>query len=70
MESFPKEFLAEIHTFVHTLIKETLKGSPPFLCSEFSGVHCINPTDIFYVADVFYKAYEDIAKAPIFYFLC
>ena len=37
------------HTFVHTLIKETLKGTPPFLCSEFSGVHCINPTCCRYI---------------------
>ena len=41
--------LADTHTFVHTLIKETLKGTPPFLCSEFSGVHCINPTCCRYI---------------------
>ena len=33
------------HTHIfHTLIKETLRGKPPFLCSEFSGVHCRDPT--------------------------
>ena len=32
--------LADTRTFVHTLIKRALL----FLCSEFSGVHCINPT--------------------------
>ena len=36
--------LAAAHTFVHILIKETLKGTLLLLCSEFSGVHCINPT--------------------------
>ena len=55
MQSFPKEFLksmwtwkmnvklADIHAFVHTFIKEILKEAPPFLCIEFSGVHCVNP---------------------------
>ena len=41
--------LAGTHTFVHILIKETLKGTPPFLCSEFSGVHSINPTCCRYI---------------------
>ena len=41
--------LADIHTFVHTLIKKTLKRTPPFLCSEFSGVHFINPTCCRYI---------------------
>ena len=36
--------LADTQTFFHILIKETLKGTPPFPFSEFSGVHCINPT--------------------------
>ena len=36
--------LADKHTFARTLIKETLKVTPPFMCSEFSVVHCINPT--------------------------
>ena len=35
--------LADTH-IVHTLIRETLKGTPPFQCREFSGVHCINLT--------------------------
>ena len=42
--------LADIHTFVHTLIKETLKRTPPFLCSEFSGVHFISPTCCKYIS--------------------
>ena len=38
------------HTqFVHILVKETLKGTPPFLCSGFSAVHCINPTSCRYI---------------------
>ena len=37
------------HTFVHTFIKAPLQGTPPFLCSEFSGVHCINPTCCRYI---------------------
>ena len=41
--------LADTNTFVHTLIKQMLKGTPPFLCSEFSGVHCINPTCCRYI---------------------
>ena len=30
-------------------MKETLKGMPPFLCSEFSGVRGINPTCCRYI---------------------
>ena len=30
----------QTHIFFHTFIKETLKGTPPFLCYEFSGVYC------------------------------
>ena len=41
--------LADRHSSVHTLLKETLKGTPPFLRSEFSGVHCINPTCCRYI---------------------
>ena len=41
--------LADTHTFVHTFIKAPLQGTPPFLCSEFSGVHCINPTCCRYI---------------------
>ena len=41
--------LADIHTLVLTLAKETLKGTLPFLCSEFSGVHCISPTYYRYI---------------------
>ena len=42
--------VADTNTFVHTLIKEeTLKGMPPCLCSEFFGVHCINPTCCGYI---------------------
>ena len=37
------------HTFVHTFIKAPLLGTPPFLYSEFSGVHCINPTCYRYI---------------------
>ena len=37
------------HTFVHTLIKATLKGTPPFLCSDVSSVHSINPTCCRYI---------------------
>ena len=54
-ESFPKEFLEsgwtnwQTHTFLHTLIKETFKGMPPFLCSEFSGVQCIKRTCYRYI---------------------
>ena len=46
MQSFANKFFKSMwtnwhtHTFVHTLIKEALKGTPPFLCYEFSGVHC------------------------------
>ena len=31
------------------MIKETLKRTPPFLCCEFSCVHCINPTFCMYI---------------------
>ena len=31
------------------IIKQTFKGTPSFLCSEFSGVHCINPTCCRYI---------------------
>ena len=41
--------LADTHTFVPTLIKETLRGKPLFRWSEFSGVHCINPTCFRYI---------------------
>ena len=41
--------LAGTQTFVHTLIKKTFKGTPPFLCSEFSGVHSINSTCCRYI---------------------
>ena len=41
--------MAETHTYAHALIKETLKETPPFLCSEFSGVHCTNPTCCRYI---------------------
>ena len=37
------------HTFVHTFIKAPLQRIHPFLCSEFSGVHCINPTCCRYI---------------------
>ena len=40
---------ADTYTFVHTLTKKKLKGTSPFLCSEFSGVHCINPTYCRYI---------------------
>ena len=36
--------MADTPTSVPILIKETVKGIPPFLYSEFPGVHCINPT--------------------------
>ena len=57
MQSFPKKIfqinvnkLAGTHTFVRILTKKkTLKGTPPFLCSEFSGVHCTNPTCCRYI---------------------
>ena len=42
--------MANTHTFVHALIKETLRGRPPFWCSEFSGLHCINPTCCRYIS--------------------
>ena len=51
--------LADTHTFVHTLIKETLKGTPPFLCSEFSRVHCINPTYCRYILQSRHGHYKD-----------
>ena len=41
--------LVDTHTLVNRLIKETLREKPPFLCSEFSGVHCINPTCCRYI---------------------
>ena len=50
IESLSKTYLEsmwtkwQIHTFDYTLIKETLKGTPLFKCSDFSGVHCINHT--------------------------
>ena len=39
------------HTHICSYIdqKKTLKGTPPFLCSEFSGVHCTNPTCCRYI---------------------
>ena len=57
---FPKEFLESMwtnwqaHTFAHILIKETLKGTPPFLYSEFSGVHSIYPTCYRYILQSLY----------------
>ena len=58
MQSFPNQFLksmwtswqthTHICTHIHQIIKAPLQGTPPFLCtflcSEFSGVHCMNPT--------------------------
>ena len=41
--------LLDTHTFAHTLAKETLKETLPFLCSEFSGAHFINPTCCRYI---------------------
>ena len=51
MQSFPNQFLKSMwtskqthtHRFVHTFIKAPFQGTPPFLWSEFFGVHCINP---------------------------
>ena len=41
--------LADTHTFTHTLLKETLKRTPLFLCSEFFGGHCISLTCCRYI---------------------
>ena len=56
MESFLRQFLlinaskfVATYIFVHTLIKETLKGTASFLCSEFSGVNPTNPTPCRYI---------------------
>ena len=40
-----------IHTFTYTFIIETIKGTPPFVCSEFSGVHFINPKCYSYILE-------------------
>ena len=37
------------HICSHIGTPQTLKGTPPFLHREFSGVHCINPTCCRYI---------------------
>ena len=58
MQSFPKEFLKSCQQtgrHIHIRIyQRNTQRKIPFLCCEFS------------VADIFYKADMDIAKAPIF----
>ena len=61
MKSYPERILpinvhklANTHTFVHTLTKEILKGTPPFLCGELSGVQSINPACCRYILQSLY----------------